>query len=172
MAVEKTREEEEVTSPLKEKPREVQAGVGSGGVKKTLFTKEKGEQIMHGTEEVTNLAEGQKLQRLVPHSNSTMQVSTCNALKPHEERMEQDKVVSGKGEGEKQGSRRFKRLPRKEGGEKGFDSAVQIGGKKRELDVEDLMEIEDGKRMRVDEQEGLGNRKVKAGLADQPRRAQ
>jgi hypothetical protein len=141
-------------------------------VKKTLFTKEKGEQIMHGTEEVTNLAEGQKLQRLVPHSNSTMQVSTCNALKPHEERMEQDKVVSGKGEGEKQGSHRFKRLPRKEGGEKGFDNAVQIGGKKRELDVEDLMEIEDGKRMRVDEQEGLGNRKVKAGLADQPRGAQ
>jgi hypothetical protein len=34
------------------------------------------------------------------------------------------------------------------------------------------MEIEDGKRMSVDEQEGLGNRKVKAGLADQPRGAQ
>jgi hypothetical protein len=34
------------------------------------------------------------------------------------------------------------------------------------------MEIEDGKRMRVDEREGLVNHKVKAGLADQLRGAQ
>jgi hypothetical protein len=36
MAVEETREEEEVTSPLKKKPWKVQAGDGSGNVKKTL----------------------------------------------------------------------------------------------------------------------------------------